>query len=100
MQIQDMELVHFHENVTVITDMNIGLLFIELHCPNITYCKYSPIAVIKETKLGEIAIMHQEGLITEQTLFVQKISPPWVLEIQHENRNSPSIRRIYTVQGD
>jgi hypothetical protein len=28
------------------------------------------------------------------------VNPPWVLEIQHEKRNSPSIRRIYSVKGD
>lgn len=37
--------------------------------------------MIKELQVSEISVMHQEGQNTEKTLFVQKINPPWVLEI-------------------
>jgi hypothetical protein len=62
--------VHFHENITAASDLNFGILFMELHCPNLTYCFYRPLSIVKEPRLGEISVMNQEGLITEQTLFV------------------------------
>ena len=44
--------------------------------------------------------MRSEGLVNENILFVQRVSPPWILEIKYSDRLKPSIRRIYTLGID
>ena len=36
----------------------------------------------------------------DRTLFVQKVNPPWVYEVNYEERTKPSIKRVFAVSDD
>lgn len=63
LQIQDIEVVPFFDNIVIATDYNYGLMFLELKCDIPTHCTYTPLSIIKESGLSEVHIMHNEGLI-------------------------------------
>lgn len=44
--------------------------------------------------------MPEQGLIREKTLFVQRVNPPWVIEVKYLQRDKPGIRRLYMINGN
>jgi hypothetical protein len=100
LQIQDVEVVPFHENIVIATDYNQGILFYEITCIDDLSCQYLPIAFLSEPSVSEITILQDEGLAQEQILFVQRVNPPWIYEIKYSIREKPSVRRVYTLQDD
>ena len=72
----------------------------EISCNEDISCQYLPIAVIAEVGVSKISIMRSEGLVNENILYVQKVSPPWIFEIKYRDPRKPSVRRIYTLGSD
>eukprot|EP00347_Sterkiella_histriomuscorum_P022879 403336815 len=100
MQIQDIEILHQYDNIIVASDYNFGILFMNITCPNVTYCYYKPHFQIQEHGLGKIYVMDNEAELSYQVMFVQKLSPPGILEINLQNVNSPFIQRSYYLADD
>jgi hypothetical protein len=72
----------------------------DISCIDDVSCQYLPLAIIPEVGVSEISIMRSEGLVNENVLYVQKISPPWIFEIKYKDPRKPSIQRIYTLGSD
>ena len=77
LQLQDIKVVPFHENVVVASDYYKGLLYISLIC-TINSCDYTPLAVIPDQSFSHIAILESKGLVEDQVMFVMKVDPPHI----------------------
>lgn len=80
LQVQDVKVVPFHQNVIAVSDYYKGLIFYELFC-NPDNCTYRPLTMIPpgsifDENFSQISIMENRGLYEDQIMFLTRVDPP------------------------
>lgn len=64
-----MEVLNYVPGLVAMSDINHGILFMLLDCSESTseklWCSYEPRVAVRETNLGEMSVLTQEGIVKD-----------------------------------
>lgn len=81
LQIRDIQVVPYFNNVIVATDFNYGVLFWQINCDDISNCTSKELYRVRLEKVGAISVLDHDFNNKENVIFVSQLNPPRIIEI-------------------